>query len=391
MKQFRKVYDKAFKEKAVQLSYERTNVSELARELGVTAPQLYKWRKEFEEFGEGSFPGKGNLKLSPEQEKIHELEKRLKDAELERDILKKGNRHFFQERSMIYSFIKNNEQVFPIEKMCKVLQVSSGSYYRWKKQTITARQQRKITIKEKITLIYFESKQRYGSPRITLELWSIGYKISRITVAKYMKQLGLRSKLSKKFKVTTNSNHNYLIVENILNRGFIVKTPSKAWVSDITYIQTKEGFVYLTTIIDLYDRKIIGWSLSDGMSTDETSLKAWKMAVKNRNIEEDLIFHSDRGVQYASKKFVNVLDSYKKITRSMSRKGNCWDNAVAESFFKSLKTELIYGNKLISKEQMKLEIFEYIEIWYNRKRRHSALNYATIEEFNNQINYKNVA
>jgi putative transposase len=292
---------------------------------------------------------------------------------------------------MIYSFIKNNEQLFPIEKMCKVLQVSSGSYYRWKKQTITVRQQQKIAIKEKITLIYFESKQRYGSPRITLELWSIGYKISRITVAKYMKQLGLQSKLSKKFKVTTNSNHNYLIVENILNREFTVKTPSKSWVSDITYIQTKEGFVYLTTIMDLYDRKIIGWSLSDGMSTDETTLGAWKMAVKNRNIEEGLIFHSDRGVQYASKKFVNVLDSYKKITRSMSRKGNCWDNAVAESFFKSLKTELIYGNKLISKERMKLEIFEYIEIWYNRKRRHSALNYATIEEFNNQINYKNVA
>jgi transposase InsO family protein len=215
-----------------------------------------------------------------------------------------------------------------------------------------------------------------------------------------MKQLGLRSKLSKKFKVTTNSNHNYLIVENILNRGFIVKMPLKAWVSDITYIQTKKGFVYLTTIMDLYDRKIIGWSLSDGMSTDDPSdseqakqitLGAGKMAVKNLNIEEGLIFHSDRGIQYANKKFVNVLDYYKKITRSMSRKGNCWDNAVAESFFKSLKTELIYGNKLISKEQMKIEIFEYIEFWYDRKRRYSALNYATIEEFNNQINYKNVA
>ncbi|WP_343023686.1 IS3 family transposase [Flavobacterium sp. PL12] len=391
MKEVRKIYDKAFKEKAVQLSYERINVSELARELGVTAPQLYKWRKEYEEFGEGSFPGKGNLKLTPEQEKIHELEKRLKDAELERDILKKGNRHFFHERSMIYSFIKNNEQVFPIEKMCKVLQVSSGSYYRWKKQSITARRQLKIIIKEQITLIYFAAKQRYGSPRITLELQHLGYKVSRITVAKYMKELGLRSKLSKKFKVTTNSNHNYLVVENVLNREFIVKMPSKVWVSDITYIQTKEGFVYLTTIMDLYDRKIIGWSLSDAMNTEETTLGAWKMAVKNRDVDEGLIFHSDRGVQYASKKFVNVLDSYKKITRSMSRKGNYWDNAVAESFFKSLKTELIYGNKLISKEQMKLEIFEYIEIWYNRKRRHSALNYATIEEFNNQINYKNVA
>lgn len=292
---------------------------------------------------------------------------------------------------MIYSLIKSNEQLFPIEKMCKVLQVSSGSYYRWKKQINTARQQLKIVIKKQIALIYFQTKQRYGSPRMTIELRSIGYKISKVTVAKYMKELGLRSKLSKKFKVTTNSNHNYLVAENVLNRAFIVKAPSKVWVSDITYIQTKEGFIYLTAIMDLYDRKIIGWSLSDGMSTEETALGAWKMAIKNRDIKNDLIFHSDRGVQYASKKFVNVLDSYKKITRSMSRKGNCWDNAVAESFFKSLKTELIYGNKLISKEQMKLEIFEYIEVWYNRKRRHSALNYANIEEFNNQIKYKNVA
>ena len=176
---------------------------------------------------------------------------------------------------MIYSFIRSNEQLFPIEKMCKVLQVSSGSYYRWKKQAITARQQLKIAIKEQITLIYFGAKQRYGSPRITLELQYLGYKVSRITVAKYMKELGLRSKLSKKFKVTTNSNHNYLVVENVLNREFNVKMPSKVWVSDITYIQTKEGFVYLTTIIDLYDRKIIGWSLSNRMSTEETY--AWSL------------------------------------------------------------------------------------------------------------------
>ena len=143
---------------------------------------------------------------------------------------------------MSYSFIKSNEQLFPIEKMCKVLQVSSGNYYRWKKQTITARQQLKITIKEQITLIYFAAKQRYGSPRITLKLKYLGYKVLRITVAKHMKELGLRSKLSKKFKVTTNSNHNYLVVENVLNKEFIVKMPLKVWVSDITYIQTKEGF-----------------------------------------------------------------------------------------------------------------------------------------------------
>lgn len=275
--------------------------------------------------------------------------------------------------------------------MCKVLEISNSSYYKWKKQVVSERQKRVILIKEAITSIYFTAKQRYGSPRITLELENMGYQISRITVAKYMKQLGLYSKLSKKFKVTTNSKHNHFVVPNILKREFTVKEPSKAWVSDITYIQTKDGFLYLTIILDLFDRKIIGWSLSNGLSTKQTTLSAWKMAVKNRKITNELIFHSDRGIQYANKNFTNMLDSFKTVTRSMSRKGDCWDNAVAESFFKSLKTELIYGNKLIPKEQMELEIFEYIEIWYNKKRRHSALNYKTIEEFNKLTNYKNVA
>ena len=292
---------------------------------------------------------------------------------------------------MKYIFIKNHQQVFPIEKMCKVLEVSSSSYYKWKTKPISNRVLKMNIIKEKITFIYFSSKQRYGSPRITIELTSLGYQISRITVAKYLREFGLRSKLSKKFKVTTNSKHNYLVVENILNSVFTITHPSKFWVSDITYIQTKTGFLYLTTIIDLYDRKVVGWSLSHGVSIEETSLAALRMAIQNRPVQKGLIFHSDRGVQYASKKFVNTIESY-NIKRSMSRKGNCWDNAVAESFFKPLKTALVYGNKLISKEQMKLEIFEYIEIWYNKKRRHLALNYMNIEEFNNQIKkYKNVA
>ncbi len=292
---------------------------------------------------------------------------------------------------MKYTFIKNHEYLFPIEKMCKVLEIGSSGYYKWKNKPISNRILRKNKIKQQITDIYFASKQRYGSPRITIELNALGYNISRITVAKYMKELGLKSKLSKKFKITTDSKHNYLVVENVLNRNFMVTNPSRVWVSDITYIQTKEGFLYLTTIIDLYDRKMIGWSLSNGMNTEETTLAAWKTAIRSRKVQKGLIFHSDRGVQYANKKFANTIESY-GVIRSMSRKGNCWDNAVAESFFKSLKTELIYGNKLITKQQMELEIFEYIEIWYNKKRRHGALNYKTIEEFNNQNSiYKNVA
>jgi len=292
---------------------------------------------------------------------------------------------------MKYEFIKNHESLFPIEKMCIVLKVSSSSYYKWKTRPLSNRERRKREIKKQITSVYFASKQRYGSPRIAVELDSSGFKTSRITVAKYMKELGLRSKLSRKFRVTTDSKHNYLVADNILNRNFLVSSPSQAWVSNITYLQTKDGFLYLTAIIDLFDRKVIGWSLSTGMSTTETSLAAWKMAVKNRKVDQGLVFHSDRGVQYGSKKFTKTIESYGAI-RSMSRKGNCWDNAVAESFFKSLKTELIYGNKLIAKEKMELEIFEYIEIWYNKKRRHSTLNYKTIEEFNNQNKiYKNVA
>jgi len=292
---------------------------------------------------------------------------------------------------MKYRFIKKYEYLFPIEKMCKVLKVDFSGYFKWKNRGTSSKILEKNMFKEKIRRLYFKFEQRYGSPRITTELHALGYQISRVTVAKYMNELGLRSKLSKKFKVTTNSRHNYLIVENVLNRDFKATEKSQKWVSDITYIQTKEGFLYLTTIIDLYDRKLIGWSLSNTMSTDDTTLAAWRMAIKNRPMRKGLIFHSDQGVQYATKKFANMLESY-GVIRSMSRKGNCWDNAVAESFFKSLKTELIYGNKLITKEQMKLDIFEYIEIWYNRKRRHSALNYKTILEFNNlNILYKNVA
>ena len=293
---------------------------------------------------------------------------------------------------MIYRFIKNHETIYPIEKMCKVLSIGLRSYYDWKSRAVSDRKLKAIAIQEEIKTIYFKRKQRYGSPRITMDLQVKGIKVSRVTVAKYMKQMGLHSKLGRKFRTTTDSKHSYRIMENILNREFKVTEPSKVWVSDITYIHTKEGFVYLTTVIDLYDRKCIGWSISDGMSTEETSLAAWRMALKNRNISKGLIFHSDRGVQYACEKFANTLDSYKMITRSMSRKGNCWDNAVAESFFKTLKAEQIYGNKLVSKAQMKMDLFEYIEIWYNRERRHSAIGNLTIQEFwNKKSKLKNAA
>ncbi|MDR0438322.1 MAG: IS3 family transposase [Bacteroidales bacterium] len=201
--------------------------------------------------------------------------------------------------------------------------------------------------------------------------------------------MGLRSKRSKKYVATTNSQHNNRVFENILDRRFSVPFPQGAWVSDITYIQTKDGFLYQTAIIDLADRKVIGWSHSDGLSAEETTLSAFRMAIKNRPPQKDLIFHSDRGVQYSCNCFVNLLASY-GITQSMCRKANCWDNAVAESYFKTLKSELIYGNKLVSKDEMKLMLFEYVEIYYNQNRRHSALGNLTIKEFT-ELKLKKVA
>lgn len=282
---------------------------------------------------------------------------------------------------MTKNFIEENKSKYSIAKMLDALQVSETTYYRRKNQELTDTESRVILLKQEITSIYYEFKRTYGCTKITKELQIRGFKIKNSSVKKYMRMLGLRRKVKRKFKVTTDSYHNYYVVPNVLNREFTVSEPAKAWVSDITYIQTTKGFLYLTIVMDLFDRKVIGWILSTKMSTKATILPAWKMAVKNRKIIKDLIFHSDRGVQYANKIFVTTLDSYKCVIRSMSRRQNHNDNAVCESFFSSFKRELINGNKLLTRKQMRADVYEYIENWYNKKRRHSFLDYKTIEEF----------
>lgn len=229
------------------------------------------------------------------------------------------------------------------------------------------------------------SKATYGSPRITKELNVRGFKASRPRVARIMKQAKLRAVWPRKYVVTTDSKHKYPIVENKLNRDFTAQRKAQIWVSDITYIRTQAGWLYLTIIIDLYDRKVVGWSMSNGLTAGQTVIAAWRMAVKNRPPVKSLMFHSDRGIQYACTAFTNVLDQYKMVVQSMSRKGNCWDNAVAESFFKSIKTELIYRNQYINRKIACVDIFDWIETWYNRNRRHSAIGNLTIKEFHCQL------
>ena len=220
------------------------------------------------------------------------------------------------------------------------------------------------------------SKGRYGSPRITKELNADGVRVSRPRIARLMGRNGIKSIMKQKYRVTTNSNHLYPVNENLLLRDFSTTAVGEKWVSDITYIRTGEGWLYLTMVMDLADRKIIGWSMDNSMSASSTVVDAWKMAIKNRPLDREVIFHSDRGIQYASHELRRCFKGL-PVLQSMSRKGNCWDNAIAESFFKTLKTEMVYHRKFETRAQAKLEIFDYIEVWYNRKRRYSALNYLT--------------
>lgn len=273
--------------------------------------------------------------------------------------------------------------------MCKVFKIGRSSYYEWLDYKPSKRAIDNKMITQEVRMIYFKSKQRYGSPKITAELNEKGIKVSRPRVGRIMKLEGIKSVVNKKYRVcTTDSKHSYHIAPNILNRDFYADAPGKVWLSDITYIKVAKSWLYLTVIMDLYDRKVIGWSMSNGMSAEETTVAAFNMALRNRSFDQCLIFHSDRGVQYACREFTDRLKS-KKIIQSMSRKGNCWDNAVMESFFKNLKSETTYGSyesTLIAKRT----IFEYIEIWYNRTRKHASLGYKSPEQFG-QLNIKSAA
>lgn len=276
--------------------------------------------------------------------------------------------------------------------MCQILKVSRSCYYHWINKKPSKRLLRRLELGVAIKKIYDWSKGRYGSPRITKELQMQGIKVSRPFVASIMKKKDLHSVTVRRFKQITKSNHSYGIVENKLSQDFTTMAHNKVWVSDITYIRTKQGWAYLTSVIDLFDRKVIGWQFSHSLKAKDTVIPALNKACSARPIQagDSLIFHSDRGIQYACNQFKETIKKYKWIEQSMSAKGNCYDNAVAESFFKTLKSELIYQNSYDSRIDAYRSIFEYIEAFYNTNRRHSFLQYLTIREFNEQYKFKNI-
>jgi len=269
--------------------------------------------------------------------------------------------------------------------MAKVLGVSRSGYYAYEGRKMSRHKAIDLELSDFIGQIFKDHHKRYGSPRIWEELKALGWKISRKRVERLMKELGLGAKKPKSWVKTTDSRHNLPVVENILGRDFRAFYAGEKWVSDITYLRSASGWLYMTVILDLWDRKVIGWALSESLSA-ESVCRALFMAVGNRAPREGLIFHSDRGGQYCSEEFKKALFQLCPTARqSMSRKGNCWDNACAESFFATMKTELYDLNRRCTKNQIKTAIFEYIEIYYNRRRRHSALGYAIPVALENNI------
>ena len=261
--------------------------------------------------------------------------------------------------------------------MCKYMKICTNAYYHWLKTSKIIKQDSpRMILKNKIKQLFIASKEVYGSYRIQKQLERENICYSRSYVAVLMQEMGLRSILKRKFVITTDSNHSYPISKNLLNRDFSSMKLGEKWVSDITYIRVNDDWNYLTTIIDLADRKVVGWSLSEDMTTENTVYKAWLSARNTREISDGLIFHSDRGVQYCSNLMRSLLGNNIKVSQSMSRKGNCWDNSVSESFFKTIKYECLYRYNFRSYEGLYGSISEYIS-WYNTQRIHSSLGYIT--------------
>jgi transposase InsO family protein len=288
---------------------------------------------------------------------------------------------------MRYLFIASHFQQYPVTLMCEVLEVSRSGFYDWQNRAPSPQSRRRADLVAQVHVAFQASRETYGSPRITHELAHQGIKVSRNTVARIMRQEQLEARQRRRFVPrTTDASHDQPIAPNHLDRRFTAgRAAPRAWVGDITYIPTEEGWLYLAAIMDLRTRKIVGWAMADHLRA-ELALEALHMALgQSQNPAESLLHHSDRGVQYACRQYRKVLES-RGIVCSMSRSGNCYDNAVMESLWATIKTEEVYRRSYATRQDARASLFEYIELFYNRLRRHSALGYLSPEAFEATLN-----
>lgn len=276
-------------------------------------------------------------------------------------------------------FIKETRKQYPLALVCEVLQVSPSGYHKWLKNKVGFRAKENQRILEIIRFHHNKSKATYGLPRIYAAIRREGLFVNKKRIARLMRVNNIKAKTNRRFRVTTVQNSKAQASENLLNQNFTASSSNKIWTGDITYLWTNEGWIYVAVVMDVYSRKIVGWSI-DSIISAELVIRALMMAIVHRNPGRGIIFHSDRGSQYTSSSFREILKNY-GIVQSNSSTGNCYDNAITESFFHTLKTELTYWEKYQTREEAKRSIFEYIEIHYNRRRLHSSLGYLSPVEF----------
>jgi putative transposase len=278
-----------------------------------------------------------------------------------------------------FRFIEAEKAYYPIRLLCRCLAVSRSGFYAWRTRRVSTRAKQDARLKVEISASHSVSRRTYGSPRILRDLREEGHRVSRKRVARLMRELGLEGCRKRRFRATTDSRHRFPVAPNVLMRDFDVDAPNTAWVTDITYLATLEGWLYLAVILDLFSRRVVGYAMSERIDR-ALVLEALRKALVQRPGARDLIHHSDRGSQYASHDYRDALDQA-GITCSMSRRGDCWDNAVAESFFGTLKMELLYELPLQTPRATRTAVVDYIETFYNVRRRHSSLDYQSPVEF----------
>ncbi|HGJ9107932.1 TPA: IS3 family transposase, partial [Pseudomonas aeruginosa] len=365
-------YSPEFRAEAVKLVLDQgLSQGEAARRLSMPKGTLANWVAAIR----GKAPGTpaGSQTVAELEQENARLRKELAEARLERDILKKGDGVLCKGVAARYAFMKAWRLHFPIEAMSRLLEVSRSGFYAWQGRTPSRRQREDERLKVAIKAVHQRSRESYGVRRLQPELAAEGFPAGRDRIARLRQDLGLRCRQKRKFRATTNSKHSLPVAENVLNQTFTPKAPDEIWLTDITYVATDEGWLYLAGVKDVFTCEIVGYAMGERM-TQELTARALFRAVQQRRPAPGLIHHSDRGSQYCALAYRQLLEQF-GMQASMSRKGNCYDNAPMESFWGSLKNELVHHQRYATRAQAEASIREYIEIFYNRQRRHSRLGY----------------
>ncbi|MEZ7519426.1 IS3 family transposase [Psychrobacter sp. NPDC078370] len=370
-----RTYSNEFKAEAVKkIADNNGNISATAKQLGIAMQTLSNWQNKA---NQGKLVGTKQYdpELMSALEEVRRLKRQLKVAEEERENLKKGDGVLREAQLVKYAFIKDNQQIFSITTMCHVLKTKPSSYYDWLSRDISCQQVHRNQCELLVKVAHSETYERYGVERLHATLTEQGYDISLYMVRSIKEEHGIKCRRHKRFKVTTDSNHKKLVYDNVLNQHFDMQRPNQAWVSDITYIWTNEGWLYLAGVKDLYTKELVGYAINKRMTADLVC-KALNMAIRNKRPSKGLIVHSDRGSQYCSHTYHKIIKQH-QFTGSMSGKGNCFDNAPIESFWGVLKNELVYHQDYKTRFAAINDIIGYIELYYNQTRIQKGLGYKS--------------